>query len=198
MIQKKDFVWTSARDNRLMQAIVDGDSYQTIGRRFGVSRNAIAGRCFRLRKRGHVFNGPGHSLQTARGNRNRTYRPSTKESIMGHDLSKPSDEGERKRDKTTGKLAPAKGNKVVRLEGAPEPVTILDLQPGQCKAAVGAEPLKHHGVLQPFVFCGAPVEEGSSYCVEHGRLMYQRSKTRIPGSGGRGMVLERLGLSKGA
>lgn len=193
-----NITWTNALDRRLMKAISDGESYLQFARTIGTTRNAIAGRVHRLRKRGNVFNGPGHAIQTANGNRNRAYRPSQKEVIMGHERPKPSPKEERKRDAITGKLPPATGNKVVRLEGSPEPVTILDLKPGQCKAAVGDEPRRGNGIADPFVFCGAPIEEGSPYCVEHGRFMYQRSKTRIPGSGGMGMSLERLGISKGA
>lgn len=209
MSHENQTVWTPDRDRRLMKAIVDGDSYLTIARSMRVSRNAIAGRVFRLRKRGFSFDGPGHEIQTQRGNASRAYRPSRKhktddptparkEGDMTKSKAVAAAAEKRVRDVTTGRLAPERGNKIVRLEGSPEPITILELQPGQCKAAVGAEPPKGFGVTQPFVFCSAPAEEGEPYCIEHGRLMYQRPKHRVPGNGGRGMILERLGISKGA
>ena len=46
------FVWTNKKEQRLIDLRAEGLSYGKIAEVFGVSRDTIAGKCFRLKARG--------------------------------------------------------------------------------------------------------------------------------------------------
>lgn len=196
--------WTQEEDDFLVEHINRGWSYTLIaegiskGRhpKWQLTRNAIAGRKSRLLKRGVTMATPDHYSAVTHANKQRAkathaQKPPVikKEKVMTKKT--PAPEEVRVRNPATGQLKPLSAGVLPMTEN---PKTILEIGHRQCRAAVGEPPRMYDGVFNPFLFCGAPTEEGETYCNKHAPLMYTKPK---PHTGGRGMVLTRIGTNKG-
>lgn len=145
-------VWTEAHDAALTAHVLKGNlSYlriaDAINEQFGTtySRNAAIGRAGRLR-----LSNP-HSVKSVKPNCKAPDKP----------LPKPLNE--RKQQPVFKAVSPVGEPVVLRVvDIVPRNLPLLDLDPDDCRYPVTDD--------LPFLFCGHPKHEGSSYCAAHHRL----------------------------
>lgn len=143
--------WTPEAVDALKALWMDGLSCSVIGARIGATRNAVIGKVHRLdlpKRRTLVSQ-----------KRKRDTRPKYSQRITPRLAVKRSGNGHhtyvhRRKEQE----APVIRVPVVLPEPASLDLTILTLQPGQCRWAHGDG---------PFLFCGHPTDEGMSYCPHH-------------------------------
>lgn len=160
-----------------------------------ITRNAVAGRKYRLINRGWEIKKPDHMSAVTHANKQRVVK--AKKEKESRPVKKPDKPASplaqviRLRNPATGQLKPVRPGV---LPMTPNAKTITELGRHQCRAAVGEGPRMHDGINNPFLFCGARTEEGEAYCTEHAALMYTAPKARTE----RGFLLGRIGTNKGA
>jgi hypothetical protein len=190
-------------DDFLVDHINKGWSYLAIAteirrtylRQQPLSRNAVAGRKYRLIKAGREMKVPDHRSAVIHSNKQRAIKPKErkeKKAVTKKIIpTAPPPEETRVRNRVTGQLKPVRPG-VLPL--TPNPKTILELGYRQCRAAVGEGPRMHDGINNPFMFCGARTDEGETYCPDHAFLMYTKPKPKTE----HGFILGRISTNKRA
>lgn len=146
--------WTDDRIDRLKALHAEGYSCSQIAADLGdATRNAVIGKVNRL---GLHRDRPAKKVAAPRAPRSRANK--------GH-------------QHTVTRISRANGNsnalrmfettvqeyKLRCVEIVPRNLTLMDLEPGDCRYAYGDGPM---------VFCGHPIKAGSSYCVPHHHLCW--------------------------
>jgi len=143
--------WTDERTELLVDLWRAGLSCSKIAKALGggATRNSVIGKVHRMRLPGRVTLDRLPTREPGKRGPDRTVRMTKQRRVA---LGQPLD------------LAPIKKSKVKpngeAWEAAPgvEPVTLLDLEAGQCKWPVGQD--------SPYLFCGAPASH-NHYCEHH-------------------------------
>lgn len=145
--------WTPEQQEQLLTMAAQGFSASEIGDAVGRSRNAVLGRCFR----------EGISLQDinqwAKDKTVVTKRNRVKQNLM----------------KVVTRPKFTWQDRIAPVSTKPLRISFIDLEPSECRYILG----KTAGAAT--VYCGLPVVEPHSYCVEHCRTCFDLSRMR--GSG---------------
>lgn len=166
-------LWSEENVTRLREMWSAKIPYREIGRAFGVTKNVIVGKIARL---GLCNKLPPRKPKLARMSRE------------DKALRQQRAYGDRR---LSNKLRYSPRPRVKELKNVrtAEPsgeflnIALLDLEAGQCRFA--------HGDVTPFLFCGQPTKDESSYCATHHALCYgpssapkfvDQSKRRIFGA----------------
>ena len=143
--------WTEDRVTELRTRWANGETGSQIGRAMHAkSRNAIVGKLYRLGLRSRLPIGAKTELKPSRTKRNTVHHIDGHIFLRGDDVTEP----EPPQQFTNPKL-------------------LLELEPCDCRwpgAGRGAEML----------YCGAPVLNGYSYCLQHCRIAFQPRLPRMP------------------
>lgn len=145
--------WTQDRTEVLRKLWAIGVSFSDIAAEMGQTRNAVCGKIHRME-----FIGPG------------TYRRRTDAQIEATKREKDRRRNERRRVQsiTVKKVLPPNLEALRCVEVESLGKTLLELGPNDCRYPFGDG---------PFVFCGQPQFEGSSYCGCHFGLSARRGQS---------------------
>ncbi len=157
--------WTEEQIETLRRLWTEGLSTAEIGRRMGISKNAVVGKAHRL----HL---PARPSPIRRSGDGSTVAPRPTRRIVRPALPRPSLPS----TPTEPRPAPAPGQAEQRR--APAPVVPMPrAEPLRTGHATCCWPIGEPG-KPGFRFCGAPALVGKPYCAEHAAIAYVRVKDR--------------------
>lgn len=154
----------------LIESMRSGFSMAELADSMGVSRNVIAGKVFRARKKAGLI--PDSPLDKTITKKEREVRRS-KLSQEAYEINKQS---QVIAFPTKGVIStpPAKPKKIrYRMIDPKNQVTLVELTAAKCRWPLG-DPRQ-----SDFRFCGCLPKEGSPYCPEHSDMAYVEPKTRF-------------------
>lgn len=149
--------WSDERTAELTKMYADGYSAGLIADRFGLSRNSVIGKIFRL------------GLIVPKKNRVTKQREAApKKPVERRAISRIVTMGGGQRIIKTSEAVERPELRCAEID--PRHLDIIDLNPGDCRYPFGDG---------PFTFCGHPVHDRSSYCTAHFMLCREEPRRLV-------------------
>ncbi len=165
--------WNDETISRLRGLWAEGHSTAEIGRRMGVSKNAVVGKAHRL-------NLPARPSPIRRdGAQGSAARPAAPRRVVGPTLPPLA---------TVQPAAPAPAAVAVAAEPAPQPVAATPRPQPVLRAVAPVAPGRHRSInccwpigepgTKSFRFCDGDAMQGKPYCAEHAQIAYVKVRDR--------------------
>ena len=162
--------WTPAILNKMKALLERGMSTAEIGKKIGMSKNAVVGKLNRL-----GWAGKGKESSAKKAPQKKEIAIKVKPAKKALARKTPAQVAQEKKaasakpqtDKSAGKKVPAKKNLVAHQHMIQHAMGLAMLRPDQCRWPIG------NPDSDKFHFCGEKVFPGKPYCYEHCRAAYQ-------------------------